>query len=498
MLRTQPVISYARPVHSDKSGTVGPIAIGAGLLAILLIAGLELDQTFSAIACGVLLCALCILRPPIGVIATFIYLAFLGDLRRYVWVHAGGVSKDPLLFVGPTVVVWLCAIAAMRKSIRFQTPVSKLVLAVLIFMALEVFNPLQGGIDVGFAGILMHLVPLLWFFVGQAWGTRQFVERLFYRVVLPIAILAAILGLLQTLVGFLSFEATWLRMTGTVTMSVEGRIRAFAFFVSPAEYAWYITVGLISVLTVLALRRVRLSLLFAPLLAVAIVLFGGRGPVVFGTLGVVMLWAVQGRNAGVIVARGIFAVIVAAGGIVYLANQAENTQFSSDINPYLHRESEMFVRPEDSTAASHGNLVIGGIIQGVMNPIGYGLGASTTASRASVGETEIDISDMFVSLGVVGGVLNLILMVAVYRQAILNWQRVRTVASLLVIGVITVLLGNWLTGAQYSTAPIAWLLIGAMDKSFTETAKASASAAVSVQRRHISPRRGMAVRPSPA
>jgi hypothetical protein len=464
------------PVPSEDAGNsrmIAPVAIGAGIIAVIAVVGLSLDQTFSAIVIGILFCALSIMKPQIGIIATFIYLAILGDTRRFIWVNAGRIEQDPLLFVAPVSVACLCAVALLRRNIGFQTLVSKLVAALLIFMALEIFNPLQGSIQTGFAGGLFYIIPMLWFFVGRAWGTPQFVEKLFYRVVVSISVPAAALGLLQTVLGFLPFEASWIRSAGLQTTSISSSYRPFSFFVSPAEYACYLATALIVILTPLVMKRVRLSLVLVPLLAVGLVLFGGRGPIVYSLLAVVVLWAVQGTRTSIIVVRGIIALFVGVAGILYLANQVQDAHFSKEVDPYVNRQVQGFLKPEDSDAGAHGSMFLDGIVKGITTPSGYGLSAATLASKIDIGSSEVDISNVFISLGVGGGVLYIILVVAVYRQSILNWQRVRSLASLLVIGIITVLLANWLMGSQYSTAAIVWFAIGSMDKSFAGTMAAA-------------------------
>jgi hypothetical protein len=495
-------IGYIRQQNSpaaapDSSSTSIPIiAVMASVLAFLVIVTLALEQTQSAVLLGIVILGLVMMRPQTGIVVTFVYLAFLGDLRRYLWVYAGPIANDPLLLIAPAVAAWLCATAMLRHQLKLNTPVSKLLVGLMAVMTLQVFNPLQGGVSVGMVGVLMYIVPMLWFWVGKTYGSPEFVEKIFYRVVVPISVPAALLGLLQTMVGFFSFEATFIRVTRMNSVISVGKApRPFSFFVSPQEYSCYIAIALLAVVLPLAMKRVRLSLLLLPLLATALVLGGSRGPIVYFLLAISVVWAVQARRSAVVIARGCVAVLVGVVGISYLASEAQDMQFSEQADPYIHRQIDGFLKPEDSTAGVHGTMVLEGIESGITNPIGLGLGATTLASKTG-GATEIDISNMFVCLGMIGGLYYLLVVVKIFRQSIVTWQRTRTLAALLVVGTAVLLIGNWLNGVLYAVCPLIWFAIGAMDKSFAQTkpqpvpASASARPARIMPHRRLLPARG--------
>ena len=480
--------SSLQPVGGNNK-SIAVVAVMATLFAAILIVSLGLDQIESTALLVLVIGGLTALSPRIGIIVTFVYLAILGDLRRYIFVTAGPVDKDPLLFVGPVMVVLLCGIAVQRQQLSLKTPVAKSMLALLLLMILQVFNPLQGGLDVGVAGALAYIIPALWFWVGQSWGTEEFLERIFYRVVVPVAVPAAILGLLQTIYGFLPFEAMWVRLTHAQTISVNGQYRSFSFFVSPAEYILYVDAALLAVIVPLALKRLRLSLLLAPMFALAVILFGARGPIIYGLLAVVVVWAVQDRRPRVILVRGVLALLVGVAGVVYVASQAQDVQISDQIDPYINREAEGFLKPQDSTAGVHGMMFLDGVKAGIENPAGNGLGASTASAKSGVGGTEVDISNMFNSLGVIGGLFYLFIFASIWREAFLNWQRTRTLGALVVIAFGISQFGNWLNGGHYALSALVWFAIGSMDISFAQTAAKPAGVSEKLKMARILPRR---------
>ena len=195
------------PAQGGDARPITIIAVIAVVFAFLLIINLGLAQLQSALVIGLIIAGLGMLNPQTAIAVTFIYLAVTGDLRRYLVAQVGVVSNDPLLLVAPIMVVLLMAVALNSRRVSLRTRESKMVLLLMTIMSVEILNPLQGGVVVGAAGALFNLVPLLWFWVGQAWGTPQFVEKLLFRVVVPLAVLASVLGLTQGLYGYLGFEA---------------------------------------------------------------------------------------------------------------------------------------------------------------------------------------------------------------------------------------------------------------------------------------------------
>ena len=75
--------------------------------------------------------------------------------QESVWPRFGtSISNDPLLVVGPVICGLLFLRAAFERRLSAETPLSKLIVALMVVMTLEVFNPLQGGLTVGIASSL--------------------------------------------------------------------------------------------------------------------------------------------------------------------------------------------------------------------------------------------------------------------------------------------------------------------------------------------------------
>jgi Ca2+/Na+ antiporter len=70
---------------------------------------------------------------------------------------------------------------------------------------------------------------------------------------------------------------------------------------------------------------------------------------------------------------------------------------------------------------------------------------------------------MFASLGFVGGIIYLVIMVRVLWSLITDWQLRRQRVSLMILAVLLVTLAAWLVAGEYSIPLLLWLLIGAAD-----------------------------------
>ena len=118
---------------------------------------------------------------------------------------------------------------------------------------------------------------------------------------------------------------------------------------------------------------------------------------------------------------------------------------------------------DQSTLSIHAEEVRKGMVQSFHFPLGRGTGLTTQAANTLNSDTfttEVDISDAFVSLGLAGGLLYLVVVgMAFSRTARLYW-RDRTAASLVILGVLVVSLGQWRNGGHYAVSPIVWFLIG--------------------------------------
>lgn len=473
----QPVAA-AQPLwqepEQEDDAAFSPVTVLVALLGVLMIAVTIASGSSPWIVAFLLASVfgtLALLNPRSCIFLTLPFLAVMGDLRRIVSLGMAQGS-DPIVLVGPMMVMLLTAIAVLQDRLTRRTRISRQMMIVLAIMLVQVFNPYQGRIQVGAIGILCIVVPMCWFWVGQAWGSQRFVETLFFRAIVPVAVAAGILGLAQVFIGRPSYQEEWMRWRFAGRSLVGGdAARPFGFFVSISEFTKYLSVGIILVLSSLIAGKFRLWVFAVPAMAVALFLSSARGPVILVSGVLILLWAMKSRSKKGVIFRTSLAALIIGGGMFWALSQVnEMTYASPDLEFLVKHQTEGLLNPfdaEKSTGAGHASLVLLGILEGFKHPFGLGLGVTTHLSGAygvQFAGTEIDISNMFVSLGVVGGVAYAMLYFKVFRTAIDYWRATRTPIAMSLAAVLMLIAGSWLNTGEYSTISLVWFCVGALDR----------------------------------
>tara|TARA_R110002049_G_scaffold4601_1_gene31691 strand:- start:84014 stop:85429 length:1416 start_codon:yes stop_codon:yes gene_type:complete len=419
---------------------------------------------------GGFMSVLAVHQPKQAVIALLCFLTFFAELRRVLLYVADWSGADPFLLIGPGVAVLLVSRLVFGQASLPQTRLSQSIFYLILYMGLQILNPLQGGLLVGVAGSMFYVVPLLWFWIGREIADRDLVCTILLKVIVPIALLTAAMGIYQSFFGFLPHQQTWIdNHSYAAIMLAFDTARPFSTFTSGQEFAAYMGIGA-AVATSYALAAGKKQfLLLLPMFLLAIFVQGSRGPIL-GFAGVIaLLWAFQGANPQLWFPR--FAVAISLGiAIGYLSlGSIGRINGSHTFDAAARHQIEGLTNPlneEKSTAKGHASMKVNGVIQGFLQPYGMGLGYTTMAASkfgsGGVG-TEVDLSNMFVSLGAPGGLLYLFVVVQIVRLAISQWARTRSATSLATGAVLVACFGQWLSGSMYSITPVVWILVGHMD-----------------------------------
>jgi hypothetical protein len=423
------------------------------------------------------LVAASVVSKPLCICFTLGYLFLLGDIRRVVAMLGGYPTLDPLLLVGPAISMLLALPILLR--LRLKDPISKAMLALMAVMGLEVANPRQGPIVVGLAGAMFFIVPTFWFWIGREYGTDKLLETVIYKIVIPIAVLDALLGACQTFVGFFPWELAWIHnsIANSSSLSLGGNFyRAFGFSVNVAEYDELLLVASTCVAAAFFSGRRFYGLLF-PGLAVMLFLASSRGSIVRCLFAVAAAWALSSRGGRGWMMRLPFAIALGVGLLALVLSQISsgnsNSGTTSAVSASLQHQSQGLEHPLDnhqSTAGLHASMVVGGFKKGFLNPIGRGIGAVTLGSsrlggdESAAGSTEVDISDAFVSMGIVGGLLYLYIVWIVLGQAVTFGRTAPKFLGLPALGILAALFGSWMAVGQYALTPLVWFVIGVLSR----------------------------------
>jgi hypothetical protein len=453
---------------------LGGILFGVGLWYLLLQQQMDL---LCALLIGGVLLLVCTVDRSSGALLTLGYLTVMGDIRRIVAAEYGQPKLDLLLLVGPFVA---CVLAfPLLFRLRLNDVLSKAMLALLVVMTMEMFNPQQGGLAIGGSGAIFYIAPVLWFWIGRQLGSPRVLERLIYRCILPLGVAAAVMGLCQTFIGFLPYQQQWINAVATSYTALHlggGTIRAFGFSVSGAEYATLVTFGAVGSAAAYFGPK-RLWVLTFPLFVTAVVIASSRGLVLklIFTLAIVWTLRKQGRlDAGGVVRLSIL-TLVGLIGVFGLASRFAPSAPSSGgkqsaVQNALEHQAVGLAHPLNqrySTAGIHGQLILNGIVQGFVDPIGHGLGATTLASRKfgegyNLGSSEIDFSDMFITLGAVGGLLYIFIICCSLQYAVRYVRTAPKASGLPICAILVSSVGAWMIGGMYSTTSLVLFLIGGL------------------------------------
>ena len=446
---------------------------GLGMFAALLVGGLLASQPGGmrlsiAVAVIVLFVGLGLVSPKRMLFALVVWLVALGLVRRLVsgWSPAGEV--DPLLIVGPAALTVLALVAAERQAFRDRRLLANAVLALQLLILLGAVNPLQGSLFAGLAGLLFVFVPTLAFWVGRGMCDDRTLAGVLKLVAL-LAVLVAIYGLVQTLSGFPSWDAAWIRASGYGALSVGGVIRSFGSFPSASEYAWFLAVGVAAWLAY-GLKPGRLPLTAAAVALVGASLFLASSRSVIFTLAAALTVMLVARSrlpllAGL--AAGAAAIVLLS---VVASWAAPSTYTSGALGDLSSHQLEGLANPLDpntSTLGIHAAMAAGGLRSAIANPIGLGTGSITIAADKFGGlprGTETDPSNVAVALGLPGLVAYSIVfvagLVAAYRLA----ARRRDALGLAAVALLVITLFQWLNGGHYLVAVLSWLVLGWVDR----------------------------------
>jgi hypothetical protein len=419
----------------------------------------------TAIAAALLVVAM--RSPRLAVLLTLLFLPFLALFRRLLIADAGWTSADPLLLVGPAVALFvLYRLLAIDGRPLAPDRLSKLVVALLALTVVQSFNPANESLLAGLGGLLFLAAPLVWFFVGREVADRALVSTLIYSVIVS-AVAIGVYGLLQTESGLPSWDLEWVDVNGFAALNIAGVTRAFGTFSSATEYASYLGTGVLFCVALAVHKRIAV-LLALPVLLLALFFSSSRAAMVLALLAVIVLLGLRlGRPSRAIpvIVTGIgvtIALFVALGP--RLGQEALRTGdplVSHGVVGIVHP-----LDPDDSTLLLHLEGVRDGMVSSLESPLGRGTGVTNLAggtlgpSSERARGTEVDVSDAFVSLGPLGGLLFVVIIVATFRRVIAAYLARRDAAVLAVVGLLVVTLGEWLNGGHYAIAALTWLLIG--------------------------------------
>jgi hypothetical protein len=419
-----------------------------------------------------------------GLMAMMLFEPLRGFLRRAQYLFLPYSQTDPIHIVTPFVTILAFAMLLQRRrfTIFRQTQLAGLVSILGLIYFLQIFNPLQGGLSVGFSGALFVLVPVAWFYFGQT-VKSSFLETGF-RLMVVLGLLTSLYGVYQLTYGFPSFEQYWIDNTEFYNSISVGNVkRALATYSSAEEWGRYIELGAIIAFGFAAggvgyLRRGMWAVGGAGL--TLMLLLTGQRTAIFGLiLGCMMLVLMSARTMRGGLCR-LLLLLAPALLIAVLSKAPTNDDMLSHgederMGAVLSHTTRGTLDPthEDSLQERIKNWTFLATELVPYRPFGLGLGGTSLGAWRFNSELDLPpIDSYFISTVITCGLpAALLFMWILIRATKISWRAFRRAepgsvdarswriaAALMPVLILNSLFGNTFT--LYSVAPVGWLLVG--------------------------------------
>lgn len=450
----------------------GLLVFGGVYLGRQILIGGPMLRVITALVVMGVLAVPAIEKPRKAVLALFVMLPFMGDIRHAFMSGTGIVALDPLLLVTSAVAIIIFISLMLSKQMDFSgTAMSKAVFFLLLLGLLHVFNPEQGGLLVGLTGIMINLIPISFFFIARSISDAEFTHKVI-KTVLIVGSLGCLYGLSQVFFGFRGFEKDFIA-NGYGALKVGDTIRPFSFFNNASEYASYAHFTFCAAFAFLLFApKAKRGLLLAlvGMIAYSGFLIGSRGFTVKVGAALIILLAARAKNR--LLAGGIVVILVGAvtlwGATTSSTSEIQDKEAGAAqlVQQQVQALADPFNR-EKSTLPIHFDQAKEGISFAIRKvPFGLGTGVATQGGAKFNGKqagTEFDIGDFFLSLGVVGGALFLAAIGLGVRQASQVRKALPGPVWAAIWAMAATSIGAWAIGGNYSITPLIWFLLGAAD-----------------------------------
>ncbi len=419
-----------------------------------------------------------------GLTAMILFEPFRGLIRRAEYLIVDYSQFDPIHVLTP--IVALLALGMMLQRYRLNivraTPLASSVSILAGILVVQIFNPLQGGLLIGLSGAMMVLVPVAWFYFGQA-VSDQFIHRAFQLIVV-LGIVASLYGVYQLIYGYPQFEQYWLENVEFYASIGVGHVkRPLATFTSAEEWGRYIGMGtLVAFGFGAAAQRLlkRAGWFTCGAMLATVLLFTGQRTAIFGLLlGMGCLILLGARNLRGVALRLTILLIPLLLVVVFAKPPAEDDMWSREetdkVGTLLSHTQRGTLQPTGEESLYVRFEVWQDLVTNVIpyRPLGSGTGAGSLGALKFSDSTEDMAIDNFVLvLAVAGGIPAALLFLWILGRATMFAFRqsrrsspdssqaviARIAASLMPVFVLNNIFG--LTFSLYAVAPIGWLLIG--------------------------------------
>lgn len=417
-----------------------------------------------------------------GLTALVIFEPLRGFLRRAQYLIVPYSQNEPIHLITPIVSALAILLVLAREKFRMftRTPLAGAVSVLSLICVLQIFNPMQGTLYVGLTGAMFYLVPMAWFYFGQA-ADEKFFSRVL-RLLVVLGLVTSLYGVYQMVIGYPAFELYWLENTDKYdSINVYDFKRALATFSNAEEWGRYVLLAIFAAVGFASMKSEGNKRVFwwtgAILLCGMLALTGQRSSIFGLFLGLVIFFLTGAKTFGRALARILLIAIpfVLLFTMTKAISEDEIYDEGSGVNKVLSHSAKGTINPtgEGSLYARFETwtYLVTEVLPG--KPLGTGLGSTTLSfSRTVEDDGRPAIDNHFLSFAVAAGVPALVLLVWILLRAfgycIKFWGEsepdsdegvlARTAMALLSSFILNNFFGT--SFVIYSVAPLGWLLLG--------------------------------------
>jgi cell division protein FtsW (lipid II flippase) len=483
-------LTQERPLGGRGVLVAAVVVVAGSAVAVAMPEGAAARWLLAGVLAAVL-AFVCLRSTRQGVLLAFVWLLFVGLSRRVASEALADPAKDPLLLVVVGALTVLGLRALLAGALRRLTVLSYAMLAFTALAVVEVLNPDQPSGLGRFTGLLIWVLPTLWFWVGRSIVDDRLARQLVLAVG-GISLLICLYGLAQFLVGLPPWDQRWIDHRGYAALYIgPTTVRPFGTFSSASEFALACAVAAVVSATLLlqpsllvrvvesvrARRRVRVQKRWLAIFGLVGLLVAGLALALSGVrtylvllivalpVLLVLLWGKRSWK--------VLVPVLLVGAVVVVAlsqidpDDLERDGAQAALRRIVLTVNDPFASNQaDNTLQIHYENAKAGVEEGFDHPLGHG--TSATGIRGEqleqrYGSTDFDISDAAVSFGIPGLVVTLAIVVLAFVTALRVAIRRRTFEHVVLVGVLIVSIGAWFQGGHYAMAAFLWLLVGRAD-----------------------------------
>jgi hypothetical protein len=189
--------------------------------------------------------------PHLGVLLLFTIMPFIPYIRRLYYLQYTRPSADPLIIIGDLLVFLMMTGLFFEIKERISEPRSRITYLLVIYLLYVILRTFVFNISPGSDAILkfrMYGPAVLLFFIGSAFAFNHAIVSHVIKLTIIIGIFAAVYGFQQLFFGYSQAEQIWFSSISFTTLFIEGLARPFSIFQSPASFADYMQLSIISLI----------------------------------------------------------------------------------------------------------------------------------------------------------------------------------------------------------------------------------------------------------